>query len=266
MKQVCLYFLSLALCLTACGKSVDNLSEPKHGPQAPTWQKQYDLGIRYLSEGNYQEAIIAFTAAIEIDPKRVAAYAELANVYLAMDDPDQAVQVLRDGIAATEDADLQAKLAELAESETEPEPSGPRTERMELGDGCYGILHYDEAGHTTHEEIYDPDGTLTQIAYFAVEGLSRNEFYNPDGTLSLYELYYYDEHNEAGNWTRMEQYNSDETLELISYHDAMGKEIRQEYYDPDGALDYYLLFSYDAAGNRERTELYDPDGTLSDAW
>lgn len=28
------------------------------------------MGVRYLSEGNYEEAIIAFTAAIEIDPKQ----------------------------------------------------------------------------------------------------------------------------------------------------------------------------------------------------
>ncbi len=40
----------------------------------PSWQEQYDLGIRYLSEGNYEEAIIAFTAAIEIDPKQSSTY------------------------------------------------------------------------------------------------------------------------------------------------------------------------------------------------
>lgn len=39
-----------------------------------TWQEQYDLGVQYLSEGNYTETIIAFTAAIEIDPKQAPAY------------------------------------------------------------------------------------------------------------------------------------------------------------------------------------------------
>ena len=52
----------LILLLTACGQS-----------QEVRWQEQYDLGVRYLSEGNYEEAIIAFTAAIEIDPKRAEA-------------------------------------------------------------------------------------------------------------------------------------------------------------------------------------------------
>ena len=63
----------LALSLAGCGGT----------KAAPTWQEQYDLGVRYLSEGNYEEAIIAFTAAIDIDPKRPEAYLSLAQVYTA---------------------------------------------------------------------------------------------------------------------------------------------------------------------------------------
>jgi len=51
------------------------------GKKAPTWQEQYDLGVRYLSEGNYEEAIIAFTAAIEIDPKQASAFVCRGNAY-----------------------------------------------------------------------------------------------------------------------------------------------------------------------------------------
>ena len=47
----------------------------------PTWQEQYDLGLRYLSEGNYEEAIIAFTAAIEIDP-RAESYIGRGQAYM----------------------------------------------------------------------------------------------------------------------------------------------------------------------------------------
>ena len=64
--------LALALGLCACGQS----GETK-------WQEQYDLGLRYLSEGNYQEAVVAFTAAIEIDPKRPEAYEKDAEAYTA---------------------------------------------------------------------------------------------------------------------------------------------------------------------------------------
>ena len=62
MKRVfsLLLALTLTLALAACGG--------KGG-----WQEQYDLGQKYLTDGNYEEAILAFTAAIEIDPKRAPA-------------------------------------------------------------------------------------------------------------------------------------------------------------------------------------------------
>ena len=62
--------LSLVLSLCACGQ------------KASAWKEQYDLGVRYLSEGNYEEAIIAFTAVIEIDPKNADAYLGRANAYI----------------------------------------------------------------------------------------------------------------------------------------------------------------------------------------
>ena len=48
-----------------------------------TWQEQYDLGMRYLNESNYEEAILAFTQAIEIDPKNVEGYLGRAEAYAA---------------------------------------------------------------------------------------------------------------------------------------------------------------------------------------
>ena len=36
--------LLLALSLCACAQKA---------PEGPTWQEQYDLGVKYLSEGNY---------------------------------------------------------------------------------------------------------------------------------------------------------------------------------------------------------------------
>lgn len=73
MKRICSLILTLALVLGLCACS----------QKAPTWKEQYDLGMKYLSEGNYQEAIIAFTAAIEIDPKQALAYVGRGNVYMS---------------------------------------------------------------------------------------------------------------------------------------------------------------------------------------
>ncbi|MCI9332969.1 MAG: tetratricopeptide repeat protein [Oscillibacter sp.] len=76
MKRVIIILISIVL-LTACGK------------QAPTWQEQYDLGVRYLSEGNYEEAIIAFTAAIEIDPNQALAYVGRGDAYIGAGETEE---------------------------------------------------------------------------------------------------------------------------------------------------------------------------------
>ena len=78
------------------------------------WQEQYDLGMRYLNEGNYQEAVIAFEAAIEIDPKRPEAYLGAAEAYMGLGDTDSARRVLEDGISNCENTDgLLERLDEL---------------------------------------------------------------------------------------------------------------------------------------------------------
>lgn len=57
-----LLVLATALLLSACSSAEEK------------WQAQYDLGVRYLEEGRYEDAVLAFTAAIEIDPKQAPAY------------------------------------------------------------------------------------------------------------------------------------------------------------------------------------------------
>ena len=81
MKRTLSLLLALVLLLTLCGCG------KKDGGAA--WQEQYDLGVRYLSDGNYEEAIIAFTAAIEIDPKRAEAYAGRGDAYLGQGAADE---------------------------------------------------------------------------------------------------------------------------------------------------------------------------------
>ncbi len=82
---VCLYLL---LVLAACQKQ-------------PIWQEQYDLGMRYLTESNYEEAILAFTAAIEIDPNQPDAYVYLIQTYLATGDVEKAEATRLQGYEAT---------------------------------------------------------------------------------------------------------------------------------------------------------------------
>ena len=104
----------MVLGLCACGQKSESASE------SPTWQEQYDLGVRYLSEGKYEEAILAFTAAIKIDPKRAEAYAKAAEAYEVMGDLEHAVAILEQGFAETEDSGLAEWLDRLKDAENLP--------------------------------------------------------------------------------------------------------------------------------------------------
>lgn len=55
-------------------------------------EEQLDLGMRYLSELNYENAVIAFTAAIEIHSRNVQAYAGLYSAYAAQGETELAEQ------------------------------------------------------------------------------------------------------------------------------------------------------------------------------
>ena len=103
MKRILVLIAALCLLmLSACGNKV------------PTWQEQYDLGVRYLEEGNYEEAIIAFTAAIEIDPKQPEAYLGAAEAYIAVGDNQNARKILQQGFDLTNDAEIQSHLDEIS--------------------------------------------------------------------------------------------------------------------------------------------------------
>jgi len=174
MKRFFGFILMLAMVLTVTACASRQQITP-----VPTWQEQYDLGVRYLSEGNYKEAIIAFTAAIEIDPKRSDAYLSLADAYTGAGDTDAAKKTLEDALSQVDDpAALVARLAELSapqppdaldaeESEPTELPAGPtplegypKTEREDWSDGRYVIWEYDQYGNVLSQTRHAADGQL----------------------------------------------------------------------------------------------------------
>ena len=163
------------------------------------WQEQYDLGKKYLDSGNYQEAVVAFKAAITIDSKRAEAYISLADAYTGQNDYKDAADALRQGYAATGDKSLSDKLDEL-----------------------------NKQAEKSEDEITDINGNT-----------ARRNYFNPDGSLAQYQLYTYD---AGGRCTRSDNYDGDGTY--------TGYVVYNDYIDmPDG--------------NREQvSECYSADGTL----
>lgn len=190
MKRNIAPFIALALMLGLCSCFAS---------QTPaTWQGQYDLGIQYLSEGSYQEAAIAFAAAIEIDSNRAEAYEGLADTYLAQRDTAAALQALNEGVAATGSSVLQARIdgitvpiLEPSEELTDPlgassdnpatslEPTSPLEDTGKSDDGYSGSCGNDVRWR------YDPDShTLT------ISGHGNMYHYSPyRGIGSPYDQY-----------------------------------------------------------------------------
>lgn len=56
-----------------------------------TFEGQYDLGVKYISEGNYKQAVIALSAAIEIEPNSAIAYLNRGNAYYGQHMMDEAI-------------------------------------------------------------------------------------------------------------------------------------------------------------------------------
>lgn len=92
--------LILAMLLTACGPS-------------GTWDEHYDLGIKYLSDGNYKEAIIEFETAIKIDDMKPKAYIGAADAYVGMEEYQKAIEILETGYEKSEDEEIYKKLQRL---------------------------------------------------------------------------------------------------------------------------------------------------------
>lgn len=199
-KKLILLCLSAILTIGLCACS-DN---------TPTWQEQYDLGIRYLSEGNYQEAIIAFTAAIEIDPKQALAYVgrgdayvgsgeieenlfaaqadyekaieldktlaevyiKLADVYIRQGDEERALEILRQGADRTGDPAILEKLSELDKPEELPEPENQvGTEAGTIAIGGFGHnMQLSLTWPDLPEEIWCDGDALTAFRVYISDG------------------------------------------------------------------------------------------------
>ena len=278
MKRIFSLILSIWLVfgLCSCGQKADT-SFPA---DAPTWQEQYDLGIRYLSEGNYEEAILAFTAVIDIDPKNAGAlsgrgqayvlsgeteenlaaaladfeaalaadetlaeaWLGLADVYIRMGEYDKALEVLRDALEKTGDQRIADKIAEV-ESGNITDSSG-NVRRQSTYDADGSLIWY-------HIYTYDEQGRRTSVTAFDGAGNQTghvDEAYDAEGNTIVWCNYYGD---------------TGEPWAVEYEYDEFGNRIRQtshQYPDRPRVLD--IKNTYNDAGNLVKVEYYS-EGALA---
>ena len=281
MKRTISMLLTFAMILTlcACGKK-----------SGGSWQEQYDLGVRYLSEGNYEEAVIAFTAAIEIDPKRpeaflgrgsayigagetaenlaaaqadyekalelddtnAEAYLGLADVYIRQGEYDKAQELLRQALDRTGgDERIADKLAELENGDVTD--SQGRIRRTMHYNGSGALIGWFSYTYNDHDEGLN---VRTVTAYDAAGNQVDygENTWDQNGDV-LRETYYGEYIGEDTVW--LQRIDS----EYTDNEDGSSVE-EQVYYDKDGSVLEHGRNYYDSEHRCIRIETYDLDGSL----
>lgn len=138
-------------------------------------QAQLDLGNKYLSELDYENAKIAFGKALKIDEKCTEAYLGLASVWVGLGEIESAVEILETGISITNNKTLGLLQKKLDDAKRQIEISEADTEQglSEEGLPLYTIdISWDA------NQLSNPDLTEIQFGYDnTIEFYSNEEGY-----------------------------------------------------------------------------------------
>ena len=141
------------------------------------YMEQLELGNRYLTEQNYEEAVMAFSRVIEIDPKQAEGYLKLAEAYSGFGQYDKAATVLKQGFEMTEDEQIkelwlsaESNLARVEETKKgegeEEEPPDEEAVYKEILDKYYLAV----SEHWKRQMLLD-EGLCYLCSYY--DGLSQ---------------------------------------------------------------------------------------------
>jgi len=129
MKRILLVVLCallLAVPLAACA-----------GREKPvTAAEMIAAGERYLLELDYEQALVCFHMAIELEPMNLRGYTGAAEAHVGLGEPDKALAILRQGQALLDHAELQELIERIeqdlpAETEAWPDEEGEASESSE---------------------------------------------------------------------------------------------------------------------------------------
>ncbi len=214
-----LLILFMVLALAACS-----------GSETTTWQEQYDLGMQYLTEGDYEQAVLAFTAAIEIDPKEAPAYVGRGNAYVWSGETEENLsQAL---------ADYETVLS-LVEETLSTQGELTEENRDTLAQAYLGIA-----------DVYIRQGDYDYALEILEEGLEKTDG-NEEIAAKIEEIKAGTITDSAGNVRRQVAYDGDGVQQW--YHEftynADGTQASVTSYDSAGGQTGYVEFAYDEDGN-----------------
>lgn len=162
--------------------------------------EQMNLGNRYLLEMEYEQAAVAFTKVIEVDPVNVDAYTGAAQAYAAMENYGEAVKLLEQGYENTRDEKIADEIGVVClEAARYYMGLGDHTQAenyIETGKKYRQFEEFDRLLQEIQEQKQqtEPEPEIDEALEAAAEELpSRVNYYGADGELRYYETYiYYD--------------------------------------------------------------------------
>lgn len=257
-------------------------------------QEQLDLGQKYMEDCDYEQAIVAFNKAIEIDDRSVEAYMGMTETYIRMSEFDNALEIARNGYEITGDERL-AEYIDMIMSGNISRSDGLKMKWTQYNNNrvimfsheyTYDnenrqnlITHYDSNHNyvSSVELLYDNDGNpITSCAYLGESGelISYNLYYKNGlliGQISNEDepdwmQYEYDEKGNVikrinGNGIEIGDMAKCEHVSIFQYNE-LNQCIREDRYDNKNQLDCSFTWEYDENGNRIRYSYYSAEGSL----
>ena len=221
--------------------------------------RQLALAEKYMSELNYEEAILAYKAAIEIDPKCEDAYLELLDLYIAMEAYDMAEEVIAQAENSLDDEIILAMREKtntlLASADTETDNKSENTNQENETTTEAGI--HEEENTEVEYTIEWIDGVRKVLANGVVDETFSGELdYSPakytfvNGVLTKCSVTW------AEGGSHIEE----------SHYDSSGRCVKYVVYNSDGSINFLYTFDEtDSDGNTTKYTRYNADGNV-DHW
>lgn len=221
--------------------------------------RQLALAEKYMSELNYDAAILAYKAAIEIDPKCEDAYIELLDLYIATDAYDMADKVIAQAENNLDDEIILAMREKtntlLASADTEAENKSENTNQENETTTEAGI--HEEENTEVEYTIEWIDGVRKVLANGVVDETFSGELdYSPakytfvNGVLTKCSVTW------AEGGSHIEE----------SHYDSSGRCVKYVVYNSDGSINFLYTFDEtDSDGNTTKYTRYNADGNV-DHW
>ena len=227
-------------------------------------------GNEWYAAGDYVTAFTYYEEARELDPGNEEVYLLESNCYLMIDDLENAVAILDEGIIQTGKIALDTRKTDLLQStslvKTEKYYNGILNELQEYNlDGTIAVQYiYDENNQISEwgEYDYNANGILVSQVHYYDNGVQKwGTAYYDNGNENVYAAY-----NKSSQMTEVyiAEYGDDNRLYRKVYYEPQGLTINSSMNQViKNGVKWWKVYEYDRNGNQIKDISYNGNGTVS---